>query len=153
MSIYEFTVRRLNGAETSLSAYRDKVLLIVNTASKCGFTPQYAELQKLYETYGDRGLFVLGFPCNQFGEQEPGSAEEVEQFCSLNYGVTFPMFDKTLVKGPDAHPLFQYLTEETGGEIQWNFTKFLVDREGRVVQQYDSSVKPLDIAPDIENLL
>jgi glutathione peroxidase len=153
MSIYDHTSRQLNGVETGISAYRDKVLLIVNTASKCGFTPQYAELQKLYENYRDRGLFVLGFPCNQFGEQEPGSAEEVAEFCSINYGVTFPMFEKTLVKGPDAHPLFQYLTGETGGEIKWNFTKFLVDRTGRVVQQYDSSVNPIDIAPDIEKLL
>ncbi|KIL34290.1 glutathione peroxidase [Cohnella kolymensis] len=153
MSIYDYSVRQLNGVETGMSSYRDKVLLIVNTASQCGFTPQYAELQKLYETYRERGLFVLGFPCNQFGAQEPGSAEEVAEFCSINYGVTFPMFEKTLVQGPDAHPLFQYLTGETDGEIKWNFTKFLVDRNGRVVQQYDSSVKPLEIAPDLEKLL
>lgn len=153
MSIYDYTSRLLNGAETSMSEYRDKVLLIVNTASKCGFTPQYAELQELYESYRDRGFFVLGFPCNQFGEQEPGNAEEVAEFCSINYGVTFPMFEKTMVTGPGVDPLFQYLTGETGGEIKWNFTKFLVARDGQIVQQYEPSVKPMEIAPDIEKLL
>lgn len=153
MSIYDFAARKSNGEQVSLHAYKDKAVLIVNTASECGFTPQYQELQDLYETYGDKGLVVLGFPCNQFGGQEPGTAAEIEAFCSLNFGVTFPLFEKVDVKGPDADPLFQYLTEQTGGEIKWNFTKFLVDRQGQVVKQYDSSIKPLEMSPDIEKLL
>jgi glutathione peroxidase len=153
MSIYSYTTRKPNGESVSLEHYAGKVLLIVNTASECGFTPQYTDLQGLYETYEGQGLVVLGFPCNQFGGQEPGTAAEVESFCSLNFGVTFPLFEKVEVKGPDADPLFNYLTEQTGGEIKWNFTKFLIDRQGRVVQQFDSSVKPLEIGPDIEKLL
>jgi glutathione peroxidase len=153
MSIYEFVSRKPSGEAVSMSVYEDKVLLIVNTASECGFTPQYEQLQKLYETYADRGVVVLGFPCNQFGGQEPGTAAEVEAFCTLNYGVNFPIFDKVEVKGENADPLFQYLTEQTGGEIKWNFTKFLVDRQGQVVQQYDSSVNPLEIGTDIDKLL
>ncbi|MCD9021279.1 glutathione peroxidase [Cohnella silvisoli] len=153
MSIYEFSTHKPNGEAVDLSVYKDKVLLFVNTASECGFTPQYTDLQKLHETYGDKGLVVLGFPCNQFGGQEPGTATEVEAFCSLNFGVTFPLFEKVDVKGPDADPIFQYLTEQTGGEIKWNFTKFLVDRKGQVVKQYDSSITPLEIGPDIEQLL
>lgn len=153
MSIYDFAARKSNGEQVSLHAYKDKAVLIVNTASECGFTPQYQELQDLSETYGDKGLVVLGFPCNQFGGQEPGTAAEIEAFCSLNFGVTFPLFEKVDVKGPDADPLFQYLTEQTGGEIKWNFTKFLVDRQGQVVKQYDSSIKPLEMSPDIEKLL
>jgi len=153
MSIYSFSARKANGEAVQFDQYKDRVMLIVNTASECGFTPQYADLQSLYESYKEKGLVVLGFPCNQFGGQEPGTSQEVEAFCSLNYGVTFPIFEKVDVKGPEADPIFVYLTEETGGEIKWNFTKFLVDREGRVVKQYDSSVKPLDIIPDIEPLL
>jgi glutathione peroxidase len=153
MSIYEFSSRKPNGDAVDLSVFKDKVVLIVNTASECGFTPQYADLQNLYETYGEKGLVVLGFPCNQFGGQEPGTATEVESFCSLNFGVTFPLFEKIDVKGPDADPIFQYLTEQTGGEIKWNFTKFLVDRQGNVIKQFDSSVNPRDISPEIEQLL
>jgi glutathione peroxidase len=153
MTIYDYNVRKANGEKVSLSDYKGKALLIVNTASECGFTPQYTDLQGLYGTYGEQGLVVLGFPCNQFGGQEPGTAAEVESFCSLNFGVTFPLFDKVEVKGEGADPLFAYLTEQTGGEIKWNFTKFLVDREGYVVKQYDSSVKPLEIGPDIEKAL
>lgn len=153
MSIHKFTTRKANGEGVDLSVYKDKVLLIVNTASECGFTPQYTDLQSLYESYSDKGVVVLGFPCNQFGGQEPGSSAEVEAFCSLNFGVTFPIFEKVEVKGENADPLFQYLTEQTGGEIKWNFTKFLVDRQGQVVQQYDSSVKPQDMAPDLDKLL
>lgn len=153
MSIYEYSTRKPNGEVVSLSQYKDKVLLIVNTASECGFTPQYDDLQKLYETYQEQGVVVLGFPCNQFGGQEPGNATEVEAFCKLNFGVSFPLFDKVDVKGEAADPLFRYLTEQTGEEIKWNFTKFLVDRQGQVVKQYDSSVKPLDISPDIDPLL
>jgi glutathione peroxidase-family protein len=153
MSVYKFKTRKANGEALDLSAYKDKVLLIVNTASECGSTPQYADLQSLHETYGSKGLVVLGFPCNQFGGQEPGSSTEVEAFCSLNYGVTFPLSEKIDVKGPSADPLFQYLTEQTGEEIKWNFTKFLIDRQGHVVKQYDTPVNPLEISPDIEKLL
>jgi glutathione peroxidase-family protein len=153
MSVYKFKARKANGEALDLSAYKDKVLLIVNTASECGSTPQYADLQSLHETYGSKGLVVLGFPCNQFGGQEPGSSTEVEAFCSLNYGVTFPLSEKIDVKGPSADPLFQYLTEQTGEEIKWNFTKFLIDRQGHVVKQYDTPVNPLEISPDIEKLL
>jgi glutathione peroxidase-family protein len=153
MSIYEFSTRKSNGEALDLSTYRDKVLLFVNTASECGFTPQYADLQSLYEKYGESGLVVLGFPCNQFGGQEPGTATEVESFCSLNFGVTFPLFEKVDVKGPNADPIFEYLTEQTGGEIKWNFTKFLVDRQGKVVKQFDSAVNPQEMAPEIEQLL
>ncbi|WP_256757215.1 glutathione peroxidase [Cohnella sp. WQ 127256] len=153
MTIHQFSTRKPNGDSVDLSTYKDKVLLFVNTASECGYTPQYAELQSLYETYADKGLVVLGFPCNQFGGQEPGTSAEVEQFCSLNFGVTFPILEKLDVKGPDADPIFRYLTEQTGGEIKWNFTKFLVDGQGKVIKQYDSSIKPLDIGADIEKLL
>ncbi len=153
MTIYEFSTRKPNGDAIDLSMYKDKVLLFVNTASECGFTPQYADLQSLYETYGEKGLVVLGFPCNQFGGQEPGTSAEVEAFCSLNFGVTFPLFEKVDVIGPHADPIFQYLTEQTGGEIKWNFTKFLVDRQGNVVHQYESAVKPLEIGAEIERLL
>jgi glutathione peroxidase len=153
MPIYDFAVRKPNGEQVNLNTYKDKVVLIVNTASECGFTPQYKDLQELYETYGEQGLVVLGFPCNQFGGQEPGTAAEAEAFCSLNFGVTFPLFEKVDVKGPETDPLFQYLTEQTDGEIKWNFTKFLVDRQGQVVKQYDSAVKPQEISPEIEKLL
>ncbi|MFC4302582.1 glutathione peroxidase [Cohnella boryungensis] len=153
MSIYSFTARKANGETVKLSQYEGKPVLIVNTASECGFTPQYAELQSLYEQYKDKGLVVLGFPCNQFGGQEPGTSQDVEAFCSLNYGVTFPIFEKLEVKGSQADPIFEYLTKETGGEIKWNFTKFLVDLAGKPVKQYDSAVKPQEIAPDIEQLL
>ncbi|RKP57123.1 glutathione peroxidase [Cohnella endophytica] len=153
MSIYSFTNRKANGQEVNLGSYEGKVLLIANTASECGLTPQYKELQELHEKYGDQGLVVLGFPCNQFGGQEPGTSAEAEAFCSINYGVTFPIFEKVDVKGEDADPLFRYLTEQTGGEITWNFAKFLVDRQGRVVKLIEPPVKPLEIAPDIEKLL
>ncbi|QJD82338.1 glutathione peroxidase [Cohnella herbarum] len=153
MSIYSFTTRKPNGESVDLGKYKDQVVLFVNTASECGFTPQYGDLQNLYEAYKEQGLVILGFPCNQFGGQEPGTATEVEAFCSLNFGVTFPTFEKVEVKGPNADPIFRYLTEQTGEEIKWNFTKILVDRQGKVVKQYDSSVKPLEIGPDIEKLL
>jgi glutathione peroxidase len=181
MTIYDFKTRRLNGEETDLSPYRGQVLVIVNTASKCGFTPQYAELQKLYEQYRAQGLEVLGFPCNQFGGQEPGSHDEVDEFCKVEYGVTFPLFEKTEVRGPNAHPLFQFLTEQAtfqgfdpsyanakrmeaflqeklpdyweGDGIKWNFTKFLVDRKGGVVGRYEPIVEPADMESDIRRLL
>ncbi|HTH59209.1 MAG TPA: glutathione peroxidase [Paraburkholderia sp.] len=157
-SIYSFSARSLAGEPVTLDRYAGKVLLIVNTASECGFTPQYAGLQKLYEDYSSRGLAVLGFPCNQFGKQEPGDAAQIGSFCEKNYGVTFPMFEKIDVNGASAHPLYRWLTEEAPGllgleAIKWNFTKFLVDREGRVVKRYAPVTKPDAIAADIEKLL
>lgn len=157
-SIYEFTAERLAGGSESLGEYTGKVLLIVNTASNCGFTPQYKDLQALYERYRERGLVVLGFPCNQFGAQEPGDAEEIASFCQTNYGVSFPMFAKIEVNGDQAHPLFQYLKKTAPGMlgsegIKWNFTKFLVDRQGRVRERYAPATPPNAIASDIEKLL
>ncbi|MGV2287502.1 glutathione peroxidase [Trinickia sp. YCB016] len=156
--IYQFTARRLGGESIGLDNYRDKVLLIVNTASECGFTPQYAGLQKLHQQYAARGFEVLGFPCNQFGKQEPGDAAQIGTFCEKNFGVTFPMFDKIDVKGPNAHPLYRYLTGEAPGflglkAIKWNFTKFLVDRKGGIVKRYAPKTKPEEIEKDIEALL
>ncbi len=153
--VYDFEVERLNGDPLKLSEYRGKVLLIVNTASRCGFTPQYAGLEKLYAKYKRRGLEVLGFPCNQFGNQEPGGADEIAEFCSVNYGVTFPMFEKIDVNGRNAHPLFRHLKREAPGvlgsePIKWNFTKFLVDRDGRVVERYGSTTKPERLEADVE---
>lgn len=158
MSVYAFSVKTIQGEEVSLSLYKGQVLLIVNTASQCGFTPQYKQLQELYEAYRDRGFAVLGFPCNQFGGQEPGTESEIAQFCELNFGVTFPLFAKVEVKGPHAHPLFAYLTERAPGilgtkTIKWNFTKFLVDREGNVIRRYAPGTEPGGIRRDIEALL
>lgn len=158
MSIYDIDVTRINGEEISMSHYRGKVLLIVNVASKCGFTGQYDGLEKLYQRYKDNGLMVLGFPCNQFGAQEPGSHEEIASFCRINYGVSFDMFEKIDVNGNKAHPLYQYLKSAATGflgseGIKWNFTKFLVDREGNVVKRYGSTTKPAAIAEEIEKLL
>ncbi|GAA5344632.1 glutathione peroxidase [Planifilum fimeticola] len=157
MSVYAFSARTIAGEEKSLSDYEGRILLIVNTASRCGFTPQYRELQQLYETYRNRGLEILAFPCNQFANQEPGSEEEIQKFCETNYNVTFPLFSKVKVKGPDAHPLFKYLTEKSPGmlgkEIKWNFTKFLVNRRGEVVKRYAPQTSPRRIAKDIEDLL
>jgi glutathione peroxidase len=158
MSIYDFTVKTIRGEEKSMAEYKGKVLLIVNTASKCGFTPQYKELQELYDEYKDKGFEVLGFPCNQFGHQEPGSESEIESFCQLNYGVTFPMFAKVDVNGANAHPLFVYLTEKAPGilgtkSIKWNFTKFLVDKNGNVVGRFAPQTKPSELKQEIEKLL
>jgi glutathione peroxidase len=157
-SIYSFSARALNGDTISLERYRGRPMLIVNTASECGFTPQYAGLQKLHEQYAARGLEVLGFPCNQFGKQEPGSAEQIGSFCEKNYGVTFQMFDKIDVNGANAHPLYSYLTEAVPGllgfeAIKWNFTKFLVDREGNPLKRYAPTTKPDAIEEDIVKLL
>ena len=157
-TIYTFTAQALNGETISLDRYRGKVLLIVNTASECGFTPQYAGLQKLHEEYAARGLEVLGFPCNQFGKQEPGDATQIGSFCEKNYGVSFPMFEKIDVNGANAHPLYRYLTGEAPGllgleGIKWNFTKFLVGRDGTVVKRYAPVTKPDAITGDIEKLL
>jgi len=157
-SIYSFSARALDGESIGLERYDGKVLLIVNTASECGFTPQYAGLQKLHERYAARGLTVLGFPCNQFGKQEPGDAAQIGAFCEKNYGVSFQMFDKIDVNGSDAHPLFRFLKDEAPGllgleRIKWNFTKFLVDRNGKVVKRYAPTTKPETITDDIEALL
>ena len=181
MSIYDFTVKTNRGVEKSLADYKGKVVLIVNTASKCGFTPQFEGLEKLYKEYKDKGLEILGFPCNQFAAQDPGSNEEIQSFCKLNYGVTFQIFEKGDVRGETAQPLFKYLTEQKsfkgfdekhpiaakltealkanfpeyleGDGIKWNFTKFLVDREGNVVERFEPTTDPADIAPAIEKLL
>ena len=181
MSIYNFTVNNIRGEKVSLERYKGQVVIIANTASKCGFTPQYDGLQKLYEKYREQGLVILGFPCNQFGAQEPGTNDEVETFCQLNYGVTFPLFDKIEVLGENKHPLFAYLTEQVpftgfdlnnpsgkmlnalfqekmphlldGNDIKWNFTKFLIDREGNIITRMESSVDPLDMESAIEALL
>lgn len=156
-SIYQFHVPTSNGEEKSLADYQGKVVLIVNTASKCGFTPQYEGLQSLYDQYSERGLEIIAMPCNQFGGQEPGTNAEVQEFCQLNYGLSFPVMGKVKVKGSDQHPLFAYLTTEAGGlisdTIKWNFTKFLIDRQGQVVKRFASVKKPADIAKHIEKLL
>ncbi|MBM7566678.1 glutathione peroxidase [Paenibacillus sacheonensis] len=180
-TLYDLQATTIQGKEQSLADYKGEVLLIVNTASKCGFTPQYEELQKLHEQFGDQGLRILGFPSNQFGEQEPGANSDVQSFCQLNYGVTFPLFAKTDVRGEDAHPVFRHLTErapflgfntdEPSGKmlhsflseklpewlgddsIKWNFTKFLVNRRGEVAGRYESTVEPLSMTADIEALL
>jgi glutathione peroxidase len=156
-SIYDFNAKSLVGEDTPLRQYEGKVLLIVNTASACGFTPQYKGLEGLQQKFGARGFSVLGFPCNQFGRQEPGSATEIGEFCTSNYAVTFPMFDKIDVNGNDAHPLYQYLRREKSGllgsAIKWNFTKFLVDRSGKVVARYASIATPESLTKDIEALL
>ena len=157
MNLYDFTFMDQIGRSVTLDNYRNQVLLIVNTASKCGFTPQFSGLEKLYQDYKDQKFSVLGFPCNQFANQDPGSNEEILNFCQLNYGVTFPMMAKIDVNGPQAAPLFLFLRKQTrslfGDSIKWNFTKFLVDREGRVIKRYAPSVKPEAIRKDIEKLL
>ena len=159
-SIYELELPRLNGKPQKLSAYAGKVLLAVNVASKCGFAPQYAGLQALQDRYADRGLVVVGFPCNQFFSQEPGTAEQIQEFCSINYGVSFPLFAKLDVKGPDQHPLYAILTEAAddsgkAGNVGWNFEKFLVGKDGRVVRRFRTRVVPEDpkLAEAIEQLL
>ncbi|MBN9304337.1 MAG: glutathione peroxidase [Devosia sp. 67-54] len=156
-TLSDFTASRLGGAPEPLSAYAGKVALIVNVASQCGNTPQYEGLEALYRNYGPRGFVVLGFPCNQFGGQEAGSAEEIAAFCTLNYAVDFPMFAKLEVNGPAADPLYAWLKHETPGsadrDIEWNFAKFLVGRDGRPVRRFADKVQPADLAPDIETLL
>jgi len=157
-SVYDFSATAIDGAETALEQYRGQALLIVNTASKCGFTGQYAGLEALHRQFADRPFQVLGFPCNQFGAQEPGKAAEIASFCSMTYGVDFPMFDKVEVNGPGRHPLYAWLTSQKKGllgtrDIKWNFTKFLTDREGRVVARYAPQVEPEAIAADIEKLI
>jgi glutathione peroxidase len=157
-SIYDLSVSDIQGKPRKLADYKDKVLLIVNVASQCGFTPQYKGLEALYEKLHGRGLEILGFPCNQFGAQEPGSEAEIAQFCELNYGVKFPLFAKIDVNGDNAAPLYKYLKKAKPGllgteAIKWNFTKFLVDRKGNVVERYGSNVEPQTITADVEKLL
>lgn len=181
MSIHSFEVKKTNGTKMKLEEFKGKVLVIVNTASKCQFTPQFDDLQKLYDQYREMGLEILGFPCNQFGEQEPGTDAEAATFCKLNYGVTFPIFSKIDVNGENASPLFYYLKKQApflgfdesnvsnkllkmmiaekypewfvGDEIKWNFTKFLIDQDGNVIKRYESTVDPGEMAEDIEKLL
>jgi len=139
---YDFTMNSIDGKAAPLAAFKGKVTLIVNVASQCGFTPQYAALEAVYEKYRDHGFVIAGFPANNFGGQEPGTNEEIKQFCNRTYSVKFPMFSKISVKGDDKAPLYQFLTSAMGGEVQWNFTKFLVDKNGKVVQRFDSAVEP-----------
>ncbi len=158
MTVYQFEAKKINGQTISLSEYKGDVLLIVNTASNCGFTSQYKELQELYEQYKEKGFTVLGFPCNQFMNQEPGTETDIQSFCEMNFGVTFPLFSKVDVNGKNAHPLFQYLTEEAPGvlgmkAVKWNFTKFLVNRSGEVVERYAPNTNPIEISQDIEKLI
>lgn len=181
MKIYDYSFKNMDDEKVELSNYKGKVLLIVNTASKCGFTPQYEGLEELYKTYNDKGLEVIGFPCNQFLEQEPGTAEEIKSFCQLNYGVTFELSQKIDVRGESADPLFKYLVSEKpfegfdvnteggakmqgflseklphlleGDDIKWNFTKFLISRDGEVIKRYEPTIDPKDIVKDIESLI
>jgi len=153
----DFTATSLTGVETPLSTYDGQVVLVVNTASKCGLTPQYEGLEQLYRAHKDEGLVVLGFPCDQFAHQEPGSAEEISDFCTMNYGVSFPMFAKVDVNGEGAHPLFRWLKDERsgvlGGAIKWNFTKFLVGRDGQVLDRFAPTTTPDKLEPDVEKAL
>ncbi|MCT4787082.1 glutathione peroxidase [Exiguobacterium aestuarii] len=156
--IYDFQALDMKGQLQPLATYNGDVLLIVNTASKCGFTPQFEGLESLYNTYNGQGLQILGFPCNQFGHQDPGSNEEIQEFCQLNYGVSFPMFAKVDVNGKDAHPLFTYLSKEAPGllgskAIKWNFTKFLVDRDGNVVERFSPQTTPAEIEDAVKKLI
>jgi glutathione peroxidase len=158
MNIYDFKANLISGDEVSFERYMGKVLLIVNTASKCGFTPQYKELESFYQKYKEQGLVILGFPCNQFMNQEPGDEMEIHSFCRTNYGITFPMFAKVDVRGDQAHPLFNYLTEQAPGvmgskAIKWNFTKFLIDRNGKIVKRFAPSTKLSEVEKSIVELL
>ena len=157
-SLYRFSAKTLAGEQLSLDRFQGKVILVVNTASKCGFTPQYEGLETLYQKYNEQGLEILGFPCNQFGGQEPGTADEIQHFCQMNYGVTFTMFDKIEVNGDGAHPLYKWLKDELPGlagskSIKWNFTKFLIDLQGNPVKRYAPKTSPDSLAADIEKLL
>jgi glutathione peroxidase len=157
MGFYDFEAERLDGTVESMSTYKGKTVIVVNTASKCGLTPQYEGLEKLYDTYKNQGLVILGFPCNQFGNQEPGNAEEIEEFCQLNYGVSFPMFAKIEVNGKNTHPIFKYLKSELGGflgsDIKWNFTKFVIDKTGKPVKRYAPITTPESMEDYIVELL
>ena len=158
MTFYDFEATKLNGQTVSMGEYKDIVIIVVNTASKCGFTPQYEGLEKLYQKYKERGLIILGFPCNQFGNQESGSSEEIEEFCQVNYGVSFPLFEKIEVNGKNAHPIFKYLKSKLsdgilGSKVKWNFTKFVIDREGIPVKRFLPTTKPEKMEKTIVELL
>ena len=157
MEFYTFSAKKINGKEINFIEYKGKVVLIVNTASKCGFTPQFEGLEKLYKEYKEQGLEILGFPSNQFSQQDPGNNDEILEYCQMNYGVTFTMFDKIDVNGANTHPIYKYLKSQKksllGAEISWNFTKFLIDKEGNVVKRYLPNTKPQDLKKDIEKLL
>lgn len=157
MKFYDFEAVKMNGQKVSMEEYKGKVIIIVNTASKCGFTPQLEGLEELYKKYGEQGLVILGFPCNQFAKQDPGTNKEISEFCLINYGVSFPMFEKIDVNGENAHPLFQYLKQEAhgtlGNGVKWNFTKFLVDRDGKVVGRFAPMTKPESMEKAIQRLL
>ena len=157
-SIYDFEAQQINGEDMALSQFKGKVMLIVNTASKCGFTPQFGGLEELHKSYADKGLVVLGFPCNQFGSQDPGADSEIAEFCQVNYGVSFPMMGKINVNGPAAHPLYKWLSAEAPGllgskSIKWNFTKFLVGKDGQVIRRYAPTDKPADMTNDVKAAL
>jgi len=157
MSFFDYSARKINGREVKMETYRGKIVIVVNTASKCGFTPQLAELEELYKRYKDQGLAILGFPCNQFANQDPASNQEIQNFCQVNYGVSFELFEKVDVNGPETSPLYQFLKEEAkgafGGKIKWNFTKFLIDRKGTVIRRYAPATSPLKMEEDIRKLL
>ncbi|PJI10320.1 MULTISPECIES: glutathione peroxidase [Clostridium] len=157
MKFYDFSARKMNGKEINMNEYKGKVILVVNTASKCGFTPQLKGLEDLYAGYKDKGFEILGFPCNQFANQDPGTNKEISEFCLVNYGVTFTMFEKIDVNGKNAHPIYKFLKEKAkgilGSAIKWNFTKFLIDRDGNVIRRYAPTVVPEKIKNDIEKLL
>ncbi|RDY22642.1 glutathione peroxidase [Romboutsia maritimum] len=157
MKFYDFTAKKMNNQEIQMDEYKGKVVLVVNTASKCGLTPQFKELEELYKQYKEQGFEILGFPCNQFAHQDSGSNKEIHEFCLINYGVTFTMFEKIDVNGEHEHPLYKYLKSEVKGllsnKIKWNFTKFLIDSHGNVIKRYAPTVSPLKIKVDIENLL
>jgi glutathione peroxidase len=158
MNFYDFEAKKINGENISMQQFKGKTVLVVNTASKCGLTPQYEGLEKMYETYKDKGLVILGFPCNQFAHQEPGSSNEITEFCVVNYGVTFPMFEKVDVNGENAHPIFKYLKSQLkgglfGSKIKWNFTKFVIDKNGNPVKRFAPTVTPEKIEKFIEKIL
>lgn len=157
MDFYNLEAKKINGEMVSMSEYKGKTVIVVNTASKCGFTPQFEGLEKLYEKYKDKGLVILGFPCNQFGKQEPGVGEEIEEFCQVNYGVSFPIFDKIDVNGSSTHPIFKYLKSNLGGflgsSIKWNFTKFVIDKTGKPIKRFAPTTKPEDMESFVKFLM
>ena len=157
MDFYNLEAKKINGEMVSMSEYKGKTVIVVNTASKCGFTPQFEGLEKLYEKFKDQGLVILGFPCNQFGKQEPGVGEEIEEFCQVNYGVSFPIFDKVNVNGSSTHPIFKYLKSNLGGflgsSIKWNFTKFVIDKNGKPIKRFSPITKPEDMESFVKFLM
>lgn len=157
MNFYEFEANKLNGESSKMDEYKGKTVIVVNTASKCGLTPQYEGLEKMYSKYKDKGLVILGFPCNQFGKQEPGGADDIQEFCQVNYGVSFPIYEKVDVNGASAHPIFKYLKSELGGflgsKIKWNFTKFVIDKDGKPVKRFAPTTKPESMEAYIEKII